>query len=311
MPKHWTEMMDLGLVHFMAYPVINDDGPIIESAMTIAQDPFFNELEVRRSERPGVHQELRRIADVSGLNLGVGAQPGLLLNKLSLNDRHSAAREAAIAEVQKSVDAAYELGARLVAVLSGPDPGQEHRAQETDLLVASCVALCKYAQEKAQTYAVWLSLEQFDDTIDKKCLIGPTTRAAEVAERVKAEVDNFGLCVDLSHLPLLNERPIEALSMAVPHLIHVHAGNCIMRDPADPGYGDMHPRFGHPAGQNGVEELKDFLSALIYVGYFDADVPTRKPVFTFEVKPLEGETPELVIASTKRAFMQAWAELWQ
>jgi hypothetical protein len=69
----------------------------------------------------------------------------------------------------------------------------------------------------------------------------------------------------------------------------------------------MHPRFGHPAGENGVAELAEYLKALIYVGYFENDVPTRKPVFTFEVKPLPGESSELCIASTKRAFRDAWA----
>jgi len=310
MQRHWTEMMNVGLVHFMAYPIIKDEGPILESAEAIATDPFFDVLEVRRSEQPGVHAKLRHLAEVSGLSLGVGAQPGLLLGKLSLNSRDAAAREAAIAEVKKSIDAAYELGARLVACLSGPDPGEEHRAEETGLLADSCVQLCRYAQQRAETYAVWLSLEQFDDAVDKRCLVGPTARAAQVAERVRTEVDNFGLCLDLSHVPLLGERAIEALSVASPYLIHVHAGNCIMRDKDHAGYGDLHPRFGHPAGENGVEELKDWLSALIYVGYFDADVPTKRPVFTFEVKPLPDETPELVIANTKRTFMQAWAQLW-
>jgi len=310
MQRHWTEMMNVGIVHFMAYPIIQDEGPIVESATTIAKDPFFDVLEVRRSEQPGVHAKLREISEVSGLSLGVGAQPGLLLGKLSLNDRDSAAREAAIAEVKKSIDAAYELRARMVACLSGADPGEEHRAEEMELLADSCVQLCRYAQDRAETYAVWLSLEQFDDAVDKRCLIGPTSRAAAVAERVRTQVGNFGLCVDLSHLPLLGERAIEALSAAAPYLIHVHAGNCIMRDQEHVGYGDMHPRFGHPAGENGGEELKDFLSALIYVGYFDADVPTKKPVFTFEVKPLPDESPELVIANTKRTFMQAWAQLW-
>jgi hypothetical protein len=33
------------------------------------------------------------------------------------------------------------------------------------------------------------------------------------------------------------------------------------------------------------------------------------PVFTFEVKPLPGETPELLVANTKRVFKEAWAKV--
>jgi len=312
MEKHWTELMDLGLVHFMAYPIIKDDNPelTISSAETTARDDFFNVLEVRRSEQPGVHEALRRLADVSGLSLGVGAQPGLLLGKLSLNDPDAAGRQAAIDEVKKSIDAAYELNARITAVLSGPDAAEAERPAAMDRLVGSCVALCRYAQEKARDYTVWVSFEQFDDAIDRKCFIGPTDRAVELAEQVKEQAPNFGLLIDLSHLPLLGETAIESLSLAVPHLIHVHAGNAIMSDETHEGYGDMHPRFGHPAGENGVQELSDFLSALVYTGYFQNDVPTRKPVVTFEVKPLPGESSELVIANTKRTFRDAWTRVF-
>lgn len=311
MDKHWTELMDLGIVHFMIYPVIKDDDPelTLQTAETIARDEFFNVLEVRRSEHPGVHERLRAIAEVSGLNLGVGGQPGFLLGKLSLNDADEAGREAAIAEGKRAIDAAYELGARMVAVLSGPDPGEAERPAAMERLVDSCVQLCTYAQQQAKDYTVWISFEQFDDAIDKKCLIGPTKRAVELAQRVREKAPNFGLCVDLSHLPLLGETPMECLSEVSEYLIHVHAGNAIMSDKTHVGYGDMHPRFGHPAGENGVTELAEYLRALIYVGYFENDVPTRKPVFTFEVKPLPDESPELVIANTKRAFFDAWASL--
>ncbi len=311
MEKHWTELMDIGIVHFMAYPVIKDDDPelTLQTAEAIARDEFFNVLEVRRSEQPGVHEKLRALAEVSGLNLGVGGQPGLLLGKLSLNNSDEAGRKAAIEECKKAIDAAYDLRARMMAVLSGPDPGDERRAAEMGLLVDSCVQLCKYAQEQAQDYTVWVSFEQFDDAIDKKCIIGPTERAVELAQRVREQVPNFGLCIDLSHLPLLSEDSMSCLSQASEYLIHVHAGNAIMSDQDHVGYGDMHPRFGHPAGENGVTELTEYLKALIYVGYFESDVPTRKPVFTFEVKPLPGESSDLVIANTKRAFLDAWAAL--
>ncbi|MGQ9729691.1 MAG: sugar phosphate isomerase/epimerase family protein [Candidatus Zipacnadales bacterium] len=311
MEKHWTELMDLGIVHFMIYPVIKDDDPelMVSTAEAIAKDAFFNVLEVRRSEHPGVHEKLRTIAEISGLNLGMGGQPGLLLGKLSLNDPNEAGRQAAIEECKKSIDAAYELGARMTAVLSGPDTDDAARPAAMDRLVDSCIQLCNYAQQKASDYTVWLSFEQFDDRIDKKCLIGPIDRAVELSQRVREQVPNFGLCVDLSHLPMLGEDPMSTLSVASEHLIHIHAGNCIISDQSHPGYGDLHPRFGHPAGENGVTELAEYLKALIYVGYFENDVPTRKPVFTFEVKPLAEESPELVIANTKRTFKDAWASL--
>lgn len=311
--KHWRDLMDLGIVHFMAYPVIKDEDPdlILETARKIALDDFFNVIEVRRSQHPQVIQGLKEIAQTSNISIGVGAQPPLLLGKLNINSLDDAERQAAVDDVKRSIDAAYELGARICAFLSGPDPEDESkRADAMAALVDSCVELCEYSKSKAgDGDPVWLSLEQFDDKIDKKCLIGPSPRAAELAERVKEQVDNFGLTQDLSHLPLLGESPQEALTPTVDHLIHVHVGNAIVQEGAE-GYGDKHPGFGYPGSANGVEELARFLEALIYVGYFDRDdLPTRKPVVTFEVAPIAGEDSDLLIAGTKRAFHAAWSML--
>lgn len=310
MTESWRDTMDIGLVQFMAYPIIKDEGPIIESAEYLARDDFWDVLEVRRSEQPGLHAKLKAIADQAGMKIGLGAQPGLLLNGLSLNDQDEDGRRAAIDEVKKSIDAAYEMDARIVACLTGKDPADDQREKELELLVDSLMQLCKYSQDNAQDYVAWVSVETFDHDTDKACLLGPTERAAEVMDRVKAEgVFNVGLTIDLSHIPMLREDYAETLSFAGDHLIHIHVGNCVCADESLPGYGDNHPRFGYPGSENGVEELKTFLEALTYSGYFRSEAPTGKPVVTFEVKPMPEEDTEIVLAQTKRVFKRAWAML--
>jgi sugar phosphate isomerase/epimerase len=311
MTESWRSHMDIGLVHFMAYPTASDESAILESARALAQDDFWDVLEVRRSEIPGLHAKLKAIADEAGMKIGVGAQPGLLAGKLSLNDPDDDGRVAAIDEVKKAIDAAYEMDARIVALLTGKDPvDDDERARQLELLVDSLEQLCQYSQDKAQDYVAWISVETFDHETDKACLLGPTWRAAEVMDRVKADsFYNVGLTVDLSHLPMLGEDPAECLALAGEHLIHVHAGNCICADKDLPGYGDNHPRFGYPGGENGMEELKTFIEALTYSGYFRSPVPTGKPIFTFEVKPMPGEATEILLAQTRRTFKRAWAAL--
>ncbi len=311
MTESWRQTMDLGLVHFMAYPVIKDDNPelTIESVRALAQDEFFNVVEVRRSQHEGVHQQIRAICEQSGLKIGVGAQPGLLLNKLSLNDLDESGRQAAIEEVKLAIDASYEMGARICACLSGPGAdNDDDNKRMLDLMVDSCVQLCRYAEAQATDEPVWLSVEQFDHSVDKKCLIGPSDRTAEFAARMREEVSNFGLTIDLSHVPILFEDARDLVATLAPYIIHLHAGNAVAEEGKD-GYGDYHPRFGYPGGSNSVAELKGYLEALIYAGVFQNEVPTEKMVFTFEVKPMPGESSELVIAHTKRTFLQAWAEL--
>jgi sugar phosphate isomerase/epimerase len=312
MTESWRQSMDIGLVHFMAWPVIKDDNPelIISSAKQLAADSFFDVMEVRRSSHPGVHAELRAIAEQSGMKIGVGAQPGLLIGKLSLNSLDADARKAAVDEVKLAVDAAYEMNARICAFLSGPraDNADDNRRM-MDAMVDSCIQLCRYSQDKAGSAdPVWLSIEQFDTTVDKKCLIGSSTETAELAERVRAEIPNFGVTADLSHIPILHEDVHDLVATLAPYIIHLHAGNAVATEGCE-AYGDMHPRFDFPGGTNGMEELKEYINTLIYAGVFENEIPTDKMVFTFEVKPVGTESTDLILAHTKRTFKRAWAEL--
>jgi sugar phosphate isomerase/epimerase len=117
------------------------------------------------------------------------------------------------------------------------------------------------------------------------------------------------LTVDLSHLPLLNETPQEALAAAKDHLAHIHVGNCLMKDVNHPAYGDNHPPFGIEGGENDVQELVEFLEALFDIRYFTKELPTGRPVVTLEVKPLPDQDSALLIAATKRVWKEAWARL--
>lgn len=311
MDTPWQAYMHLGIVGFMIFPkTIRGEEEILESAQKIAQDPFFNVLEVTRVKDFNTLQQLRDLLNAAHMEVGFGAQPGLLLNKLNLCATDEAARKAAVADVQQSIDQAYFLGARITALLSGPNSYTEaNKEAATQALIRSLKELCAYAKEKATNYTMAISLETFDTDIEKRALMGPSVEAARLAEAVKKEYDNFGLTIDLSHLPLLRESARHALTVTKDHLIHIHVGNCLMKDKTHPAYGDYHPRFGIPGGENDVDELVEFLRVLFEVGYFQRPLPTRKPVVTFEVKPLPGETPELVIANTKRVWQEAWARL--
>lgn len=312
MTESWRQSMDLGLVHFMAYPTANDSNPelLLQTVTAVATDEFFDVIEVRPSDVPGMQAQIRAICDQAGVKIGVGAQPTLLGPKLSLNDLNEEGRQAAIAKVKAGIDAAYEMGARICACLSGPRADNDaDNAKMMDLMVASCVELCKYAQEKAgDDNLVWLSVEQFDTAVDKKCLIGSSAETCELAERVRKEVSNFGITIDLSHVPILFEDVRDLVTTLAPYVIHVHAGNAVACEGAT-AYGDLHPRFDFPGGSNGAEELRGYLEALIYAGVFQNETPTGKMVFTFEVKPVGEESTDLILAQTKRTFLRAWASL--
>ena len=298
------KFMKVGLVHSMAYPETSKgEGPILKTLEEIAEDDFFTAVEVTHIKNTKVKEKVREVLQTAGLVVSYGAQPLLLSNNLDLNSPDENHRKKAVTKMKEGVDEAYEMGAIEVAILSGKDPGKGKRQKTIELLVDSINQICEYAKSKGEIKVI---LEIFDQTIDKKCLIGPTNYAREVAEKVKKEHSNFGLMVDLSHLPLLNETPTQAIVPIKDFLVHAHIGNCVLKDKNHPAYGDQHPRFGIPGGENGVDEVVAFLKVLLDVGFLN---PGNPPIVSFEVKPMVGERSKTLIANAKRTLREAWIRI--
>jgi len=293
----------LGIIPCMLWPETQrGEGPVVQSVERIAADPDFEAIEVTRIADDAARLRVREILDSARMAAVFAAQPILLGRKLDLNAPDEAARTRAIEAVQEGIDQAYSLGAAACALLSGPDPGPAERARATERLVESLKWLCDYSAQKGD---MRIELETFDrQPFAKNCLIGPNAEAAEVARRVRKDFPTFGLLLDLSHLPLQDETPRQAVAAVRDCLVHAHIGNCILRDAGHEAYGDNHPRFGIPGGENDVPQLADFLRELLRVGFLDK---TRRPILSFEVKPLRGESVEALIAGSKRTLRAAWA----
>ena len=296
------EHMRVGIVHFMAFPdCISGDGPILETIGQIAEDPFFHFIEITRINDPETRAEAKRILDAGGLGAAYAAQPVVFSEKLDLNAFDENERRRAVEALESCIDEAAEMGCESIALVSGPDPGEDRRAEATRILARSIQELCDRALERG----IDVALETFDRTVDKKALIGPSGEAVRLAELVNRA--NFGLMLDLSHLPIQYESTYAALHTAKPFLTHAHIGNCVLQDPNHPAYGDQHPHFGIEGGENGVEELAEFLATLMDIGYLD---PSGAPsVVSFEVKSQPGQSSELVIANAKRTLIQAWTRI--
>lgn len=305
MVQPWTKYMKLGVIHFMLYPNAAKEGKVLETLERIVLDEFFSVVEVTRFPDDATRDKAKQLLQAGQMTVAFGAQPVLLGNKLSLNDLDESRRRQAVDLIKECVDEAYELGAVGLAFLAGPDPGDADRDKAKGLLKESIQEICEYAASKGDLRIV---LEVFDRDIEKKSLIGPSVEAGQFAAAVRKECPNFGLMHDLSHVPLLRESSLAALWAVKDQLVHVHIGNCSMRDASDPAYGDYHPRFGLPGSEVDIPALAEFLQALFTVGYLKEGCKDR-PIVSFEVKPLPGESSEIVLANAKRSLIEAWAML--
>lgn len=295
--------MKVGTILFMSYPsTIKGEGPILEAVDKIAKDPYFNAIEITWIKDEKVRQEVKKVLEQSHISVAYGSQPRLLTTGLNINDTDEAGRQKALETLKEGIEEAYELGAKGFAFLSGHYE-ETTKEQSYKALLQSTKELCRYAKGKGE---MKIALEVFDYDIDKKSLIGPVSLAKRFAEDVKTEYENFGLLVDLSHLPLLRETAEQAILPVKDHIIHAHIGNAVVKNPAFEAYGDAHPRFGFPNGANDVEELIEFLRVLLDIGFLNK---TNPPIVSFEVKPWGNEDPELILASSKRVLNEAWARL--
>jgi sugar phosphate isomerase/epimerase len=292
--------MRVGIVHFMAYPeCMKGEGPIYDTLTKIVEDEFFAAVEITWIKDPAERARVKALLATSHLTVGYGAQPCLLSQKLNLNHFDAAERKKAVGQVKACIDEAAEVGAEAVAVLSGADPGAR-REEAFALLVSSVKELCGYAKTKRLRFV----LESFDSKYDKKCLIGPAKDALALCKAVRKEYKDFGIMVDLSHLPIQDETPMQVFgTLKKENIAHIHIGNSV-KQAGHPAYGDQHPRFGLPGGENDVPQLVEYLKVLFEIGYLGKG---RRPVVAFEVKPLPGETSGAVIASAKRTLLEAWA----
>ncbi len=293
----------IGLVHFMAYPsTIKGEGPIEETVRKIALDEYFDAIEIAWIKDPSTRSRVKRMLDSSHLRVAYGGQPRLLTTGQNVNSLDEAKRQEAVANLKAGIDEAYEMGAVGFGFLSGKYT-EEKKEEAYRALVKSTKEICAYASSKG---GLRIALEVFDYDIDKCSLVGPVALAKRYAEEICAEFDNFGLLVDLSHIPIIHETIRESLAPVKDFIVHAHMGNCMLRDKKDPAYGDAHPRFGYPGGENDVDELVEYLKVLMEIGYLH---PNNRRFLSFEVKPVGDEDPDIVVANAKRALNLAWARL--
>lgn len=295
--------MKLGIVHFKAFPeTVLGVGPIVESLRTLVEDDFWTAVEVGWVKDIKVRNEVRQLLETSHMEVCYACQPRMFSNKLNINHFDPGERGKALGMMKSGIDEAYDIGASCARVFSGKHPGVEKKEDAKKILIDSLMQVCEFTKSQGD---IKLYMKVFDYDIDKCFLIGTFQDAAEVAAEVCKEFDNFGVLADLSHFPLLREKPEDAIPLVKEFPMHFHIGNCSFKDRRHPTYGDRQPRFGLPGGEIDTPQVRDYFKLLLDLGLLD---PQNKPVLSAEVRPLlAGESSETVIANTKRVIKEAWA----
>jgi len=293
----------VGIVQFMAYPTAlrGEDPNILENVKKIARDDYFDAIELTWIKDYGARTKVASALTTAHMEVCYGAQPRLLTTGLNPNHLDEAERQKAEATLVEAIDEAHQLGSKGISFLSGKWEAAT-REQSYAQLLKTTRALCDYAKTKDMI----VELEVFDYDIAKAALIGPAPLAARFAAEMRTSHSNFGLLIDLSHIPMTYETPEFVIRTLRPYITHFHIGNTVCHNPAAPGYGDEHQRFGFSGGASDVPQVLEFLRVLQQEGFFNTENPY---VLSFEVKPWQDECPELTIVNAKRVLNRAWALL--
>ena len=222
-----TKFMKVGLVHFMAYPETGKGIGVEEAIRKTLVDDYFEAIEITWIEDPQVRARVKKMLDSSHITVAFGGQPMLLTTGRNINDLDEERRMDAVNHLKKGIDQAYEMGAVGFGFLSGRYE-EATKEESYQALVKSTKELCAYAAAKGD---MKIALEVFDYDIDKKSLIGPVHLAKRFAEEIRKEHANFGLMVDLSHIPMIHETIEENLDPIKDYIIHSHMGNNVINEP--------------------------------------------------------------------------------
>ena len=300
MEKSMRRYMRVGTILHVSYKQLGSgEGPILECLKKIVTDPYFEVVEVAHMKDAEVRKAAADMIARGHMTSSYGGQGRMLGAGLNINDLNEEGRQKALASLKEGIDEAYEMGVEDFAFLAGRYE-EETKEESFQALLKSTRELCEYEKSKGDMPVL---CEVFDYDIAKKSLIGPVDMVKRYAETICAEYDNFGLMVDLSHIPMLHETIEESLLPVQQYIRHAHMGNTVIKSPECPAYGDEHPRFGFPNSENDVEELAAYLRLLLKIGFLNEK---KRPIVSFEIKPFGEEDPEVCLANAKRTLDLAW-----
>lgn len=288
--------LEIGIVYPMIYPE-SDTNDVLKNIRLMSKDSFFSILEIGKIQKH-IESKILKSLESSKMKIVYSIIGDLISRKLNLNSLDESIRKESVEFVKNELLKSKKYSAKYLTIISG-EFFQEKIELHMEKLEKSLIEIIDYSKKIDGPIIL---LESFDSQIDKKVLIGSSKLAKILFQRI--EQDNFGLLVDLSHIPMLGEEIEETVFELGKHIKHVHIGNTVLNKKSFL-YGDLHPRFGHEDGENDIDEIKRFLKSLIKIGYISKK---KKATLSFEVKPYEDEEPEVIIANCKRSLRQAWID---
>lgn len=286
----------LGVNHQFLYPeAITNQKTHTETMRELVALPQLDAVDCWVWQTPEVSREELSILRACGkqVNYNIGDRFG---EKTAFPASAEAAERHYAADIlRRELGFAMECGAKKIILGSGPDvPEMREDAKKR-------FAKVLYDVFFDVPKDVVICLEPTDRDMDKHFLFGPAAETADfVRDMRRGGMTNFGMLLDMAHIPLMHETLETAVRDAAETITHVHLGNNIVSNPKNPMYGDKHVPFGTPESAYTEHDVATFLRILSKNGYLKQNPCT----VSFEVRPKEGVSG----ADTWQYFYKVWQD---
>jgi len=268
----------------------------------LAAHPFFEAFQTVDIPFPAERRQIRRLLGDQGRPHTYTLTRVLGEQKVSLSSLDIEIRQRAVEIVKAQFDHAAEVGAKTVAVISGPRPAEP--ALRPKALEALEDSLAQLASALTRYPGMELLIEPLDYEADKRNTLGSTPEAVALCRRLAARQLRLTLCLDTAHLILNQEDTVGAVAQARDFITEFHFCNPVT-DRASAVYGDRHVPFG-PPGVVGIEQISQFMVGLQRDGYL---VPAVRPRVYCEVMQTHPMTPLQVIRHCEDSLIGAWTKV--
>ncbi len=212
-------------------------------------------------------------------------------------------REQILMLARDQVDVASEAGACYFMQSVGADPGNARRQKAFEGLAEYIRRLNDHLKQKSDMAFL---IELMDRDIHKKSLCGPTAEVVEFVEKLREDVPDLGLVLDVNHLVLMRESFHEAFERCAPYLKHVHLGNCVLADRNHPMWGGVHPPLGIEGGEIEAKQLTELFRVLVRIGYLGRE---KRGSMSLEITPFPGRRPDATLTDNLERLEEAWLEV--
>ena len=288
----------LGINHQFIYPESISNGDAhTQNLRKLADNPYVDALDcwVWASHAKEEIEILRNCGKQINYNIGdrIGEVPVFPATA------DTKERVYALEILKRETDFAIESGAKKIIFGSGrnvtPQERQDAYKRFEDFVLEWSEIIPK---------DVWLTLEPTDRDVDKFFLYGDVEDTCKTVRNIrKAGFEKMGILLDMGHIPIMHET-LESASAKIGDLLeHIHLGNCIIKNMANPLYGDKHPCWGAVDGEYDEKDGEKFLQSLKNVGYLSRGCAQT---ISFEMRPLTGMSSEETIEHLAKWFQKVY-----